>query len=321
MSVNRIVQLGSLIAIKASDIDSKLTAAGVATPSFKAQTSVSNFASLEEIAESRVAILEATDELHSLLLGPVGQLTSHSGFNLAHQTNQSAFQRLTSHVDSRARYEAAMQWFHADPGLRADHILCGYPWRSIPEQTVVDVGGSHGAIGIAIAEAYPTLRLIVQDQADVVQAGSARLPLDLKSRVSFMIHDFLESQPVGYAAVYILRWVLHDWSDAYATKILKALRPALKRGAAILICELIMPEPGTVSMYEARSMRSMDMAMLEFHNGKERDREDWVNLLQRADERFCIVNVRQPPGSRLSFIEVRWDVQSNGPGHQEDGTL
>lgn len=56
--------------------------------------------------------------------------------------------------------------------------------------------------------------------------------------------------------------------------------------------------------------RALDLAMLEFHNGKERDFDDWVELLGKADHRFHLVNMIQPPGSRLTVIEVGWSSGS-----------
>ena len=58
----------------------------------------------------------------------------------------------------------------------------------------------------------------------------------------------------------------------------------------------------------------MDLAMLEFHNAMERDGDDWAHLLHMADEGFHMVDIKQPLGSNLSVIEVRWllsDVQNN----------
>ena len=50
----------------------------------------------------------------------------------------------------------------------------------------------------------------------------------------------------------------------------------------------------------------MDFSMLEFHNAKERDKDGWAHLLHSADERLHIIGIKQPPGSRLSVIEVGW---------------
>lgn len=49
------------------------------------------------------------------------------------------------------------------------------------------------------------------------------------------------------------------------------------------------------------------MSMLELHNGKERDLEDWKQLFDEADRRFKLLNVHQSPQSRLAIIEFVWD--------------
>ena len=139
--------------------------------------------------------------------------------------------------------------------MEHDHILNGFDWDSIGSGTVVDVGGSHGSLSIAIAQRFPTLRCIVQDKPEVVSLGQESLPAHLSGRVSFMGHDFFAAQPVKDADIYILRWILHDWSDKYATRILQQLTPALKSGARILIIEQVLPEPGTMSKYQEKSIR------------------------------------------------------------------
>lgn len=54
----------------------------------------------------------------------------------------------------------------------------------------------------------------------------------------------------------------------------------------------------------------MDISMLEMHNGKERDLDDWKQLFASADKRFRIVSVKQPPSSRLGLLEVEWTPDS-----------
>ena len=205
-----------------------------------------------------------------------------------------------------------MAWFNTGPGLECIHVVHGFPWGIFHGGTVVDIGGSHGIVSTAIAQHFPSLRFIIQDQAEVIRNGRVKLSAEFRGRVTFMEHDFFAEQPITSADVYLLRWILHDWPDAYAVKILQALVPALKDGSRVCICELVLPEPGKISPYQERTLRSMDLAMLEFHNAKERDGEDWAYLLQRADRRFHIVDIKQPPGSRLSMIEVRWRSESVG---------
>ena len=54
--------------------------------------------------------------------------------------------------------------------------------------------------------------------------------------------------------------------------------------------------------------------MLEFHNAKERDIDDWTGLLAMADRRFRLLGCKQPPGSRLAVMEVGW-LEDNA-GHE-----
>lgn len=148
-----------------------------------------------------------------------------------------------------------MSWFSTGPGLEPSHIIHGFDWSSFQVGTVVDIGGSHGCTSIAIAREIPWMHFIVQDQPDVISVGQTRLPLDMKGRATFMEHYFFRQQPIKAAEVYLLRWILHDWSDAYAIQILRALIPALIQDSKIVICEHVMPEPNSVSIYEARGSR------------------------------------------------------------------
>lgn len=141
------------------------------------------------------------------------------------------------------------------PGLEASHILDGFEWATIGKGSVVDIGGSHGSLSIAIAQRHPNVSFVVQDRAAVAREGRAKLPSQLANRVSFMAHDFFNEQPIIDADVYLLRWILHDWSDKYAIRILRALKPALKDGAKIIVMEHVLPESGSVPAYQERGLR------------------------------------------------------------------
>ena len=64
----------------------------------------------------------------------------------------------------------------------------------------------------------------------------------LKSPIeTSLVHDFFEKQPIQNAEVYILRAIIHDWSDAYAGKILKRLREASGPKTRLLCIDKIIP--------------------------------------------------------------------------------
>ncbi len=77
MTTTRIAELSSLIADNTAKIDAYLASNGASTPSFDA-TTPSHVLLNSNIAGPRQIVLEATDELHALVLGPVGVLANPS---------------------------------------------------------------------------------------------------------------------------------------------------------------------------------------------------------------------------------------------------
>jgi hypothetical protein len=183
------------------------------------------------------------------------QLTFFWGFNIAHGTEDTVFDEFATQPLRAQRYAEAMSWFSTGPGFEPLHILDNYPWEALGEATVVDIGGSHGSISIALAQRFPSIRCIVQDRPEVIAKGKMAVPQNVSSRVSFMAHDFFTEQPITGAEVYYFRWILHDWSDKYAIRILRALIPALKPEARIVVSEYILPDPGVLSPYQDRVFR------------------------------------------------------------------
>ena len=103
---------------------------------------------------------------------------------------------------------------------------------------------------------FPDLQFIVQDfEAVALASGASDVPSGLKDRVEFMSHDFMTEQPVKNADVYLFRWILHNWSDLYFIRILRNLIPALKKGAVILVNDFVLPEPGTLGLWQEERIR------------------------------------------------------------------
>lgn len=188
-------------------------------------------------------------------------------FNLAHNVQHSAYEELSRYPERAKRFKEAMNYFQSAPGFEAARVLESFDWEAVKNGTVVDVGGSHGVVSIELARRFPTLRFIVQDREEVIAESSSLVPKDVADRVTFMVHDFFTEQPVRGADVYFFRWILHNWSDKYCIEICRALIPALKPGAWLLIQEILLPEPGTVSWYQERKMRWVCFMTVELKKG------------------------------------------------------
>lgn len=204
--------------------------------------------------------------------------------------------------------------------MAASWVAAGYNWAGLGACTVVDVAGSLGACSVPIAQANPSAQIIVQDLPGTIArandpATNTVIPESLRSRFTFMAHDFYSpTQPIN-ADVFFVRMIMHDYSDAYCVKILRPLVAALKPGGRIVIMDQVLPPVGGAPYPLERFMRAQDMQMGLLTNAKERDREQWEELLGKTDQRLRISSVATPPGSVMALIEVVLVEEGTGNGH------
>ncbi|KAM5543341.1 hypothetical protein V8D89_003215 [Ganoderma adspersum] len=134
------------------------------------------------------------------------------------------------------------------PSLKAD-----YPWAALPpDTTFVDVGAGQGTVSLHILrmlyDANPTLRIVLQDRPQHLQEGekywAQHLPRAIRDeRVAFEPHDFFQPNPrMGPNTLYWFRFIMHDWTDSYCIKILRAVRDVCHPTSRILICDCVVPE-------------------------------------------------------------------------------
>ena len=94
--------------------------------------------------------------------------------------------------------------------------------------------------------------------------------------------------------------------------MLRALIPALKKGARIVINDHCLPEPGQESLWDEKIIRTMDLVMLTLLNAQERTAGDFEALFRRADPRFVFRSVTRPKGCRMSIVEAVWAGEDFG---------
>ena len=74
-----------------------------------------------------------------------------------------------------------------------------------------------------------------------------------EGRVDFQPHDFFSPQPVKDASVFILKQILHDWSDPYSSRILTELRKAARDDTKLLVVDNIVAPVCHDPTFEGRS--------------------------------------------------------------------
>jgi hypothetical protein len=139
--------------------------------------------------------------------------------------------------------------------------------------TVVDVGGGHGVLGRAILDRYPPISVVVFDRPDVVAgapypAGAAEV-----GQLRGTAGDFFTDSPPT-ADAYILKDILHDWTDEQCRTILRSTRRAAPPHARLLIVERVI-DPDHSDLGSAL----VDITMLVLTGGQERTTSQYAALL------------------------------------------
>lgn len=117
-------------------------------------------------------------------------------------------------------------------------------------------------------------------------------------RVSFQQHDFFEPQPINDASAFLIRQCLHNYDDENCIRILRAHVPALERcayGTPLLINDVVLPDPGTVTKFEEHHLRQVDFCMMTVLGAKQRSEREFTHLLKMADSRFKISTIYRNP--------------------------
>lgn len=162
----------------------------------------------------------------------------------------------------------------AEGSLRVGRSLAAaYDFSDV--QVLRDVGGGYGALLVGPLEAHPDLRGEIFDLPTLSEAAlNWQEGQGVRDRLTYVGGSFFEHVPTG-ADCILLKFILHDWSDANCTVILDNCRSAIGDGR-ILIIERIVPD--TVGPEDQDVIRG-DLIMLTV-GGKERTEAEYHTLLK-----------------------------------------
>ncbi|KAL1968076.1 hypothetical protein VTN77DRAFT_2206 [Rasamsonia byssochlamydoides] len=242
---------------------------------------------------------------HIAYRNPGADPSQPSLFQWANNTDLEFFQWMQTQTqsDTLAKFNAAMATSIETERANSSGktFLDIYPFERVladaqPEETVVvDVGGGYGHLLREIRRQHPQIRgkMVLEDLPETVKGavvGSA-------DNVDIQPYDFFaQEQPVRGARLYILRHVLHDWSDHACRQILKNTIPALVQGKSkILLVEVVLP-PTNASVWGSL----MDINMMKY-SGMGRKERQWRELLESVG--LEIVRI-WPPVKNDSVMEV-----------------
>jgi len=161
---------------------------------------------------------------------------------------------------------------------------------------------------------YPRLKGVVLDQQEQIARGkewwTTHHP-DLLARVQLLSGDIFNPQtlpkpPSGFKVVYVLKQILHDWSDADSVAILKSIRAVMPEEAiAAGQVSLLVLETGSFETIDRSLLRhrlDTDLTMLMVYgDGKERDELQTKALLEAGGFSLRCIS---PTNGLMAVIEA-----------------
>ncbi len=201
----------------------------------------------------------------------------------------NVFQYLGSHPDDLGVFQGAMTGFSS---VQSPPVVEAYDFS--PFKHVIDVAGGHGALLAHILHANPQATGAVFELPEVVAGGpAAAKSYGLADRMEFIAGDMFESVPAG-GDCYVLKYIVHDWSDEAAKKFLKNIRKGIQPGGKLLAVDsVIAPGPHIGKFFDAYMVVLMP-------GGVERTAAEFAELYASCG--FKLTRVI-PTGSYLSIIE------------------
>jgi hypothetical protein len=203
---------------------------------------------------------------------------------------QPIFAYLGSHPEDAAIFDAGMTSFH---GPETAAMLKAYDLSGIG--TLADIGGGNGSLLIPTLSRYPNLKGLLFDVGHVIDRARSNIhAAGLTDRCRIEQGSFFESIPQG-ADAYLLRHIIHDWTDEQSVAILKNCRRVMPANGRLLIVEAVVP-PGN----HPSAAKDFDFLMLMYPGGMERTADEYRALFQAAGFELSSIT---PTESPVSVIE------------------
>nr|AHE14504.1 EspM-like O-methyltransferase [uncultured bacterium] len=229
------------------------------------------------------------------MLNPVYEMAGQSvrsdapSFSAAY--GQPIFEHLAQHPEHGHTFHAAM----AEHSRIMGAVLAeGYDFADA--KRIVDLGGGDGSLLSVLLARYPDATGVVYDRPEVADAAHKRLAAaGLSERCTFTGGDFLRAVPTG-GDVYLLKGILHNWSDEDSVTLLRNCREAMAPQSRLLLIEAVVPAGD-----DFHPSKILDLAMMFVYGGRERTRAEHEELLDAAGLRFGRMVEAAAP---LSVIEA-----------------
>ena len=201
---------------------------------------------------------------------PVGQLDTvvRTGENgMVPIFGAPFFDYLETNKDAGAIFHRGMSSLS---DLENGPIAGAFDWT--PFKTIVDIGGGHGGFLIEALKLAPNAKGINYDAAHVLKGARVN---EQAGQWTCVEGDFFKNVPAGDA--YVLKRILHDWTDDVCVTILSNIRKSMNPDGRVVVVDCVIP-PGN----DPHGGKVLDVLMMSALPGFERTEKEFATLFQRA---------------------------------------
>ncbi len=237
------------------------------------QTDLSQLLTKEDPRSLRALAIMRGEEVN---WKPWGELlfcvrTGKSPFNKAF--NMNLFEYYEAHPKSGQTFNEGM-YITTRPDIPA--ILNTYDFS--PFDNIVEVGGGLGHLIFSILKRYKSKKGILYDLPHVCRESQVlREEFDVGDRCRIVGGEFFDSVPEG-GDVYVLKRIMHDWSDELCVKILKNCHQAMTADGKLVIFDSMVNDD-----HSNPEGKEVDVHMMVVcPGGKERTRQQFSDVFQAA---------------------------------------
>jgi O-methyltransferase domain/Dimerisation domain len=160
-----------------------------------------------------------------------------------------------------------------------------------------DIGGGHGHLISNLLVKYPHLKGTVLELESVTKSKDLlQAPkLGVDDRCFYCEGDMFREVPSADA--YIMKMILHDWSDDECIRILSNISKASPQEAKVLIAEHLITDPDIPHF-----SKLFDIHMMCVASGRERTAGEFSSLLEQAGWKYG--QTLHPRSGLVSVIEA-----------------
>ncbi|WP_198407287.1 methyltransferase [Nocardia terpenica] len=181
-----------------------------------------------------------------------------------------SFEHMDADPELAGVFHAAMASLSA---VEIPSILAAYDFARFP--VIADLGGGQGKLLAAVLQQTPTTHGILFDLPVATQGAPNYLATaGVSNRVTVVHGSFLSPADLPEADAYLLKHILHDWTDEESTKILSAIAEKAPPHATLLLIEMVVPPTP-----RRHPSFSLDIEMLVQTGGRERTAAEFRKLL------------------------------------------